>query len=72
MLTLAFSIRRAKSSEPPPTEWTRTYGGADEDEAYSVVETSDGGYAIAGWTYSFGAVEGDFWLACMHAVSRIT
>jgi len=30
--------------------WSRTYGGAGEDVAYSLVETSDGGYSIAGAT----------------------
>ena len=32
------------------------------DNAYSVVQTLDGGYAIAGWTVSFGAGDYDFWL----------
>ncbi|KPL09305.1 hypothetical protein AMJ71_06785 [candidate division TA06 bacterium SM1_40] len=39
-----------------------TYGGADWDGAYSVRQTSDGGYAIAGWTYSFGAGSQDAYL----------
>jgi hypothetical protein len=42
--------------------WTQTYGGEDLEYAYSLVETSDGGYAIAGYTDSFGAGESDFWL----------
>lgn len=42
--------------------WSQTYGGASYDTAQSVVETSDGGYAIAGGTTSFGAGEYDFWL----------
>ncbi|WNZ29616.1 MAG: hypothetical protein IAX21_01730 [Candidatus Bathyarchaeota archaeon] len=42
--------------------WSRTYGGADDDIAYSLVETSDGGYALAGYTYSFGAGSADCWL----------
>ena len=30
--------------------WSRTYGGADDDYARSVIQTSDGGYIIAGQT----------------------
>jgi len=43
-------------------EWNKTYGGPDMDIAYSVVEASDGGYALAGYTDSFGAGSSDFWL----------
>jgi len=28
--------------------WSQTYGGKNEDVARSLVETSDGGYALAG------------------------
>jgi PGF-CTERM protein len=35
--------------------WNRTYGGAASERAYSVLETADGGYALAGWTNSSGA-----------------
>ncbi len=43
-------------------EWNQTYGGAEADYADCVIETTDGGYAIAGYTSSFGAGKGDFWL----------
>ena len=43
-------------------EWNRTYGGTERDVALSLVATSDGGYAIAGYTESFGAGKDDFWL----------
>ena len=43
-------------------EWNKTYGGPDYDRAWSVIQTSDGGYAIAGYTESFGAGLNDFWL----------
>ncbi len=43
-------------------EWSRTFGGSADDFGYSVRETSDGGYIIAGFTHSFGAGGGDFYL----------
>jgi hypothetical protein len=49
-------------SEPPPTEWNKTYGGTGDDLAYALVQTSDGGYALAGRTTSLGAGSDDFWL----------
>ena len=36
-------------------EWQKTYGGSDDDYAYSIQQTSDGGYIVAGNTDSFGA-----------------
>jgi len=42
--------------------WSQTYGGTRSDAAYSLIETSDGGFAIAGYTDSFGAGGYDFWL----------
>jgi len=42
--------------------WAKTYGGTNDDWAYSVQQTSDGGYIVAGWTYSFGAGSDDILL----------
>ena len=42
--------------------WEKTFGGTSEDYGNSVQETSDGGYIIAGHTYSFGAGGGDVYL----------
>jgi hypothetical protein len=33
--------------------WQRTFGGANDDEAYSILQTNDGGYIAAGVTSSF-------------------
>ena len=41
-------------------EWVKTLGGNSVEEAYSIQETNDGGYIIAGYTNSFGAGLEDF------------
>lgn len=41
-----------KTNSLGDTLWTRTYGGIEKDEAKSVVQTSDGGYAITGHSMS--------------------
>ena len=35
--------------------WQKSWGGVNEDHAYSIQETNDGGYILAGATWSFGA-----------------
>ena len=45
----------------PEVMWSRTYGGEARDECFSLIKTTDGGYALAGSTESFGATERDFW-----------
>jgi hypothetical protein len=40
--------------------WVRTFGGAGSDEACSIIQATDGGYAVAGYTRSFGVGDGDF------------
>ncbi len=43
-------------------EWAETYGGTGIDWAYSIQQTSDGGYVVAGSTSSFGDTYGDVWI----------
>ena len=55
--------------------WQRNYGGSSDDWAFSIVQTSDYGYAIAGYTQSSanGDVTGqskggwDYWVVKINA-----
>ena len=49
--------------------WNQTYGGIRNDEAYAMVQTIDGNFALAGYTESFGTVTCDMWLVIIDANS---
>jgi hypothetical protein len=53
-------------------EWNKTFGGSNDEHAYSLVQTSDGGYAIAGWTKSYDAIENDFWLVVTDSTGSLS
>ena len=42
--------------------WDKTFGGIEADMANSIILTDDGGYALAGYTWSKGAGRQDFWV----------
>jgi hypothetical protein len=42
--------------------WNRTFGGKGADEATSLIETRDGGYALAGPTESFRSGRSQVWM----------
>jgi uncharacterized repeat protein (TIGR02543 family)/uncharacterized delta-60 repeat protein len=43
-------------------EWQRAYGGANYDYVFFTQQTDEGGYIVAGYTYSFGAGDDDVWI----------
>lgn len=43
-------------------QWTRVYGGDNFDGARSIVETSDSGFFVAGYTDSYSTGLYDYWL----------
>ncbi|MBI4453757.1 hypothetical protein HY636_03885 [Candidatus Woesearchaeota archaeon] len=43
-------------------EWDKTIGGSGADAVKSILQTDDGKYIAAGWTYSKGAGENDAWV----------
>jgi hypothetical protein len=57
-----------KQKSPPSIEWQISLGGSADDWAYSIQQTNDGGYIIAGYSASTdGDVTGnqgsaDYWI----------
>jgi hypothetical protein len=51
-------------------QWTKTIGGSSQDVALSIIQSSDGGYVVAGGTGSFG-VRGDIYVVKMDANGNV-
>lgn len=43
-------------------QWNKTFGGTNTEYATSIIQTTDGGYAVAGYTMSYGAGQRDFYV----------
>ena len=67
LLTDFYLVRTTPTGD---TMWTRTYGGASYEEGWSVGQTSDGGFVIAGSTMSFGAGAWDVYLVKTDSFGR--
>jgi hypothetical protein len=51
--------------------WTKTIGGSNWDEAQSIIQSSDGGYVVAGKTWSFGAGSADFYVVKLDSAGNV-
>ncbi len=69
----------AKTDGTGNIEWSKLYGGTGIDEGYDIIQTSDGGFMVAGYTEStdgdvtghHGTYDGDFWLLKLNASGGI-
>jgi hypothetical protein len=57
---------------PSSKGWMKTYGGDFEDAGYSVQQTTDGGYIIAGFTRAYKDSWGDFWVIKTDSMGNIS
>jgi len=48
--------------QAPDTLWTKLYGGVDNEKGTALFQTSDGGFIITGFTYSYSLGQNDLWL----------
>ena len=67
MVDIGFNISEKKLeaeviSRPKVLTWEKIFGGSGDDYPRSLIQTTDGGYALSGDTESYGAVNGDFWV----------
>lgn len=60
-----FNITYFGAKDPEHKEWDKTFEGSDYGAVFSVQQTSDGGYILAGITASFGTGDRDFWLVTL-------
>lgn len=65
------------NAQAPDIEWQKSLGGSVHDQAYSIQQTTDGGYIVAGFSYSNdGDVSGnhgdaDYWVAKLNSIGNI-
>ena len=62
-----FDIRIIKLTADGEVVWQQTFGGEKDDWVRAVLETRDGGHALAGYTMSQGAGLYDVWLLKLDA-----
>jgi len=62
IVAIVLFLPMCPKAQAPDTLWTKTYGGAEWEVGFSVQQTTDGGYIIAGQTNTFGAGGNDIYL----------
>jgi hypothetical protein len=60
--TTGGDVYLAKIDSGGAIQWSKSYGGANDDYGTSVSQTNDGGYIVTGLTRSFGAGDADVYL----------
>lgn len=68
----SFDAYLAKYTKDGVLSWSRTWGGADDDRPYALVQTSDGGFAVGGYTVSYDVGNGDAFLAKFTSVGDLS
>lgn len=51
--------------------WTKTIGGIDFDAATDIIQTEDGGFALAGYTFSYGEGGSDYFIIKLDGYGKL-
>lgn len=70
-LVTCLFIFTLKSCAASSTELGAFFGGSSNDLTAGIIQTIDGGYVVAGTTYSLGAGSADFWLIKLDATGKM-
>jgi DNA replication initiation complex subunit (GINS family) len=68
---IADDVYVVKLDDSGNIQWTRTIGGKFDDVGYSIIQTKDGGYAVAGVTASFSTGYGDVYIVKLDGLGNI-
>lgn len=60
LITIISLTLTGNANAQPDTLWTQTYGGEYDEQCLSIILTTDGGFALAGWTSTIRAGDWDF------------
>ncbi|WP_342676932.1 hypothetical protein [Methanofollis sp. UBA420] len=52
-------------------EWRNTYGADGQDDAWTIIQTSDGGYLVSGITEPAGRTDYDLWVLRLNATGDL-
>jgi len=58
----SYDVQLVKTNFSGNVEWTKTYGGSENDYCFSAQRTLDGGYILIGSTSSFGGGSSDIYV----------
>jgi len=70
----------ASAQTVPPMQWEKSLGGSNDDEAYAIEQTTDGGFIVAGLSFSDNdevtghrsdSLSSDYWIVKLDANGRI-
>ena len=67
----SFDVYIVKIDKNGNIEWTRVIGGDKDDRANDIAQTDDGGYLIAGTTYSYGGGYSDIYIIKLNNLGEI-